>query len=130
MVNQDYTHKWDGRSILVVEDDESSAYLFGEILKGTGIHVSFATNGEDAVRFIEAHPDTDLVLMDVHLPVKDGFTATKEIKALSSTVRVIAQTAYAFSVDQHEARRAGCDALVNKPINRSVLLDKLTTLLD
>ncbi len=119
-----------GRHILVVEDDESSAFLYGEILKGTGMNMHFVSDGEQAVSYIRKNPDTDLVLMDVHLPVKDGFTATKEIKAISNQIKVIAQTAYAISVDRHEAKRAGCDGFVTKPVNPGVLIGKMSSLLE
>jgi len=59
------------------------------------------------------------------LPDKDGFTATREIKSFDSSVVIIAQTAYAFSMDYHEAMQAGCDAYLTKPLNMSLLLDKM-----
>lgn len=118
-------YRWNNKSILVVEDDESSTYLIGEILKETGAKVDYTTDGDEAVEFVRNHPDTDLILMDIHLPEKDGFTATREIKAIASSVIVIAQTAYAFSVDYHEAEKAGCDAFFTKPLNPNLLLDKM-----
>ena len=118
-------YHWNNKSILVVEDDESSTYLLGEILKETGAKVDYTTDGDEAVEFVRNHPDTDLILMDIHLPEKDGFTATREIKAIASSVVVIAQTAYAFSVDYHEAEMAGCDAFFTKPLNPNLLLDKM-----
>lgn len=122
-------YHWNNKSILVVEDDESSTYLLNEILKGTGARVEYTTDGEEAVEYVRKHPDTDLILMDIHLPEKDGFTATREIKAISGSVVVIAQTAYAFSVDHHEAEKAGCDAFFTKPLNPYLLLDKMNSFL-
>jgi len=118
-------YQWNNKNILVVEDDESSTYLIGEILKETGAKVDFTTDGDEAVEFFRNHPETDLILMDIHLPEKDGFTATREIKAIASSVVIIAQTAYAFSVDHYEAEKAGCDAFFTKPLNPSLLLDKM-----
>lgn len=118
-------YRWDSKNILVVEDDESSAFLLGTFLKETGASISFTTDGNEAVDFVRAHPETDLILMDILLPDKDGFTATREIKSFARDVVVIAQTAYAFSMDHHEARRAGCDAYLTKPLNMSLLLDKI-----
>ncbi|MCK4746968.1 MAG: response regulator [Bacteroidales bacterium] len=123
------SYHWRTKNILVVEDDESSAYLLGEILKNTGATIDFTTDGDEAVAFIRQHPETDLILMDIHLPEKDGFTATREIKALAQNIVVIAQTAYAFSVDIHEAEKAGCDAFLTKPLNPFLLLDKLNSYL-
>ena len=118
-------YRWKSKNILVVEDDESSAFLLGTFLKETGAHISYTTDGNEAVDFVRQHPETDLVLMDILLPEKDGFTATKEIKSFARDVVVIAQTAYAFSMDHHEAERAGCDAYLTKPLNMSLLLDKM-----
>ncbi|MCK4991337.1 MAG: response regulator [Bacteroidales bacterium] len=118
-------YRWDSKNILVVEDDESSAFLLGTFLKETGASISFTTDGNEAVDFVREHPETDLILMDILLPDKDGFTATREIKSFARDVVVIAQTAYAFSMDHHEALRAGCDAYLTKPLNMSLLLDKI-----
>jgi CheY-like chemotaxis protein len=118
-------YRWDTKNILVVEDDESSAYLLGEILKGTGAHIDYSRDGEDAIAYIREHPDTDLVLMDVHLPQIDGFTATKKIKSFARDVVIIAQTAYVLSTNYQEAREAGCDEFITKPLRPAMLLDKM-----
>lgn len=128
-MNASPDYNWNTKQILVVEDDESSAFLLGEILKETGAKVSFRYDGEAAVAYMRKHPETDLILMDVLLPEKDGFTATREIKAFASKVVVIAQTAYAFSVDHQQAQQAGCDAFLTKPLVTTVLLDKIDSLL-
>ena len=118
-------YRWNSKNILVVEDDESSAFLLGTFLKDTGASISFTTDGNEAVDFVRQHPETDLVLMDILLPDKDGFTATREIKSFARDVVIIAQTAYAFSMDHREALKAGCDAYLTKPLNMSLLLDKI-----
>jgi CheY-like chemotaxis protein len=118
-------YRWKSKNILVVEDDESSAFLLGTYLKETGANIAFTSEGNKAVDYVRQHPETDLVLMDIHLPDKDGFTATREIKSFARDVVVIAQTAFAFSVDHQEALRAGCDAYLTKPLNMSLLLDKM-----
>jgi CheY-like chemotaxis protein len=122
-------YKWDSKNILVVEDDESSAYLLDVILKETGASIALANNGKKAVEFIRKHPDTDLILMDIHLPEKDGFSATREIKSFARNVVVIAQTSYSLTKDQHEAKQAGCDAYFIKPLNMNLLLDKMNSYL-
>jgi CheY-like chemotaxis protein len=123
------TYSWNSKNILVVEDDESSAFLLGTFLKATGACISYTPDGDQAVEFVRQHPETDLVLMDINLPDKVGFTATREIKSLDSQVVVIAQTVYAFSTDYDEARREGCDAYLTKPLNMSLLLDKMNSYL-
>ena len=118
-------YRWQSKNILVVEDDESSAYVLGTFLKETGASISFTAEGDEAVDYVRRHPETDLVLMDIHLPQKDGLTATREIKSFASDVVVIAQTAYAFSTNHQEALMAGCDDYLTKPLNMSLLLDKM-----
>ena len=118
-------YKWSSKNILVVEDDESSAFLLNEFLKNTGAKVTYTTDGKEAVEHVRLNPQTDLVLMDVLPPEKDGLMATREIKSFASNVKVIAQTSYAFSVDAKEAEQAGCDAFITKPLNMSLLLDKM-----
>ena len=118
-------YRWNKKQILVVEDDESSAYLLGEILRETGARVNYTTDGAEAVAFMREHPETDLILMDIHLPEMDGFTATRKIKAFANQVIVIAQTSYALSADHRQVEMAGCDAFLTKPLNTSVLLDKM-----
>ncbi len=122
-------YHWNNRNILVVEDDESSTLLLCEILKDTGAKVKYTTDGNEAVEYVKENRDIDLILMDIHLPEKDGFTATREIKVIASQVVVIAQTAFAFSVDYYEARKAGCDAFFTKPLNPYLLLDKMNSYL-
>ena len=119
------SYHWSEKKILVVEDDESSAFLLGEILRETGATVNYRSDGEAAVAYMRRNPHTDLILMDVLLPEMDGFSATRKIKSFASNVIIIAQTAYAFSVDHEQARDAGCDAFLTKPLVPTVLLDKI-----
>ena len=119
------SYHWNEKQILVVEDDESSAFLLGEILRETGATVNYRTDGEAAVAYMRRNPGTDLILMDVLLPEMDGFSATRKIKSFASDVIIIAQTAYAFSVDHEQASDAGCDAFLTKPLVPTVLLDKI-----
>lgn len=123
------TYDWKRRKILVVEDDESSSFLINEILKHTGVDIAYTVDGNEAVDYIKSNPNTDLILMDIHLPVKDGFAATKEIKNFKKKIVVIAQTAYAFSSDRDKAREAGCDDFITKPLNPYLLLSKLNNYL-
>ena len=122
-------YRGDTKNILVVEDDESSAFLLETFLKDTGARIAFTKDGNMAVDYVRQHPETDLILMDIHLPEKDGFTATREIKTFARDVVVIAQTADAFSIEQQEALKAGCDAYLTKPLNMGLLLDKMDSYL-
>lgn len=80
-------------------------------------------NGKEAVQLCKENPDIDLVLMDIKMPLMNGYEATKQIKAFRPALPVIAQTAYAMAEDEDKARNAGCDDYVSKPINPEKLLN-------
>jgi len=79
----------------------------------------FAENGQEAVALYKQHPETDLVLMDIKMPVIDGYTATMKIKEIDSDALVIAQTAYALAGDKEKALAAGCRDYLTKPLKKS-----------
>jgi len=122
-------YHWKDKQILIVEDDDSSSFLLGEILKKTGVILSFAFSGIEAVDFIRKHPTTDLVLMDIQLPDKDGLTATREIKQINQNIFVITQSAYLYlaNIDSRDSKDA--DDYLSKPINPKLLLSKIDTFL-
>jgi CheY-like chemotaxis protein len=119
------SYTWKDKQILIVEDDESSSYLLGEILKGSKATLAYSTNGNEAVDYVRKHPDTDIVLMDINLPDMDGITATRLIKGIRKKIVVFAQSAYTSFSDQEHAREAGCDEFIVKPINPYLLLSKI-----
>lgn len=103
--------------ILIVEDHPDNAELISDLLTAHGYTVVFADNGRDGVECARAeHPD--LVLMDLSLPVMDGFQATKEIKSdpKLKAIPIIALTAHAMAGDENRALAAGCDGYISKPI--------------
>jgi two-component system, cell cycle response regulator DivK len=110
-------------TVLVVEDDESNMILYKRILSKTKAKVITAGNGQEAIERFEENPDIDIVLMDLKMPVLNGFEATRKIKELSPNTPIIAQTAYAFSNDAAEALAAGCDAYISKPLDIDKLLE-------
>ncbi len=111
--------------ILIVEDDESVFEYFEAIFNHQPCTLLKAYNGESAISVCDEHPEIDLVLMDLKMPVMNGFEATKIIKQMRPTLPVIAQTAYALAGDEHRARQAGCDDYITKPIKRSKLFEKM-----
>lgn len=121
-----------GRRLLLVEDNELNSEIATEILTDAGFVVETAQNGQDAVDVIKNLPDPHYyyaVLMDVQMPVMDGYTATKAIRALPDKQRanipIIAMTANAFEEDRRKAEEAGMNAHVAKPINVELLLHTL-----
>lgn len=118
-----------GENILIVEDDEFSFDFLKIVLEKPGTSIFRATDGEEAIKFCEENPDTDLVLMDINMPIMNGFEATKRIKKFRPQLPIIAQTAYAISGDREKALAAGCEDYISKPIKKDELLQKIEKLL-
>jgi two-component system cell cycle response regulator DivK len=112
-----------GRRILVVEDQEDNRTILRDLLTHAGFVVLEAVTGEEGVRAAEAHRP-DLILMDIQLPLVDGYEATRRIKARPElrAIPVVAVTSYALSGDEAKARAAGCDGYVTKPFSPRQLL--------
>ncbi len=125
-----------GKTLLLVDDNEINRSLATLILKKAGFTVESAADGKEAVeRVRESDPRRfDAILMDVQMPVMNGYEATRAIRALPDKERaalpIIAMTANAFKEDQDEAKAAGMDAYVTKPIEIGKLLQTLEDLLD
>lgn len=122
-------YNWQGKKILIVEDDEMSYVYLKEILKSTQVDIIHAKNGREAIEMFESNPDIDLVLMDIKLPEMDGYEATSKIKQLRPEVPVVAQTAYAMADDHQKILQVGCDEYITKPINRRKLLQTVDALI-
>jgi CheY-like chemotaxis protein len=116
--------------ILLVEDNEMNRDMLSRRLLRKGYEVALAVDGEQAVRSAAADPP-DLVLMDMSLPVIDGWEATRRIKAAAATahIPIIALTAHAMAGDREKAIAAGCDDYDTKPIELTRLLEKIEALL-
>ena len=115
--------------ILITEDDEHSMVYLRTILKGDNTRLYLAGNGQEAVKIVSEVPEIDVVLMDLKMPVMDGFEATRQIKKIRPSLPVIAQTAYAFSNDQEKAMAAGCDEFLAKPVRKELLFSTIQKLI-
>jgi two-component system cell cycle response regulator DivK len=116
--------------ILLVEDTPEIREMLARRLVKRNFNVVLACNGEEACAVARSeHPD--LILMDMHLPVLDGWEATRQLKtgADTQTIPIIALTADAMSGDREKAIQAGCDDYETKPIDLANLLDKMQKLL-
>lgn len=112
-------------TILVAEDDEAN-YLYVEaLLRKSPIKLIHAENGEVAVEKIKNHPEISMVIMDLKMPVMDGFEATQKIKEMNARMPVIALTAYSGSDEKQRALGSGCSDLLLKPLKKELLLKKL-----
>lgn len=127
-VKKEQDGKNDTVIILIAEDDESNYIILQSMLK-KGYRLIHAWNGEEAVEYFKKY-NPDLILMDVKMPVKDGYEATTEIRKLSSTVPIIAITAYSFDENQDRMFESGFNAYEPKPINRNALKNRITGLLN
>ena len=112
--------------ILIVEDNEMNRDMLSRRLQRKGFEVVMAVDGQAGVDMATAEAP-DLVLMDLSLPVMDGWEATRHLKANEATrnIPVIALTAHAMQGDEQKALEAGCDDYDTKPVNFSRLLEKI-----
>ena len=111
-----------GFMILVVDDDSISRLLLKGVLAGRKANVLVAENGKEAVEKVENEPGIQVVLMDMKMPVMNGYEATKCIKQSQPDLPVIAQTAFVSPSEKEAAMVAGCDAVLPKPIDTGELL--------
>ena len=114
------------KRILVVEDREDNRQILRDLLSHAGYEVIEVDNGEAAFPAAAEHRP-DVILMDIQLPLLDGYEATRRIKADPTLkhIPIIVVTSYALSGDEAKARTAGCDAYVAKPFSPRALLDKI-----
>jgi len=110
-------------TILVAEDDPVNFIYITEVLKGTNINLLHAKNGNEAVEISDRNKSIDLILMDLRMPVLNGYEATKIIKKNTPCIPIIAVTAYSLSETEEMAKEAGCDGYYTKPIRRDTLLN-------
>ena len=115
-------------NILLVEDNEMNRDMLSRRLERKGHSVAIAVDGQQGVDMALAG-SYDLILMDMSLPVLDGWEATRRIKAVNRTVPIIALTAHAMEGDERKAREAGCDDYDTKPVDLARLLEKMDRLL-
>jgi CheY-like chemotaxis protein len=114
---------WEGKSILVVEDDPSNFMLIHEILKTTGIKIIQAENGDEALKILSSSNSPDIIIMDVKLPGIDGYETTRRIRESNKEIPIIANTAYAMEGDRNKSIEAGCNEYISKPTDRKLLIN-------
>ena len=117
--------------ILLVEDNEMNRDMLSRRLIKRGFDVVIAVDGAEGVELAQSESPA-LILMDMSLPVKHGWDATRELKANADTAKipVIALTAHAMTGDREKALEAGCDEFETKPVELPRLLEKMERLLD
>ena len=112
--------------ILAVEDQEDNMQILRDLITSAGYEIVEALNGEEALTAV-AKRRPDLILMDIQLPIMDGYEATRRIKATPAlrSIPIIAVTSHALGDGEEKARAAGCDDFVSKPFSPRQLLAKI-----
>src|SRR6059036_2348243 len=110
--------------ILLVEDNEMNRDMLSRRLERKGYQIVIAVNGEQAVAMARIQAPA-LILMDMSLPVLDGWEATRRIRAANQTIPIIALTAHAMAGDEQKAKEAGCNDYDTKPVELTRLLGKI-----
>ncbi|EIA07216.1 PAS domain-containing hybrid sensor histidine kinase/response regulator [Flavobacterium frigoris] len=111
--------------ILVAEDDSISLKFISKILKIFGENLLIARNGFEAVNLCKKNPDIDIVLMDIQMPVMNGYEAIKKIREFNEEVIIITQSAFVFTDEAEKAIEVGGNGYISKPINKNQLIDHI-----
>lgn len=120
---------WETKNVLVVEDVDTNKIFFDAALRRTKAKILWAKDGQEAIDMFKANR-IDLVLMDLQLPIMDGYTATRAIKEINPDVPIIAQTAHVMSGEREKCMEAGCNDYLAKPIRLQILIDTLSKYLN
>ncbi|NOZ47238.1 MAG: response regulator [Chlorobi bacterium] len=120
---------WSNRTFIIAEDVEFNYLYLSEILQKTNAQILWAKNGQEALYLFEKNKKIDCVLMDIQMPVMNGFEATTEIKRKYPDVPVIIQTAYTIDEEREKSVLAGSDDFLSKPIKPSSLYHSISKLL-
>jgi two-component system, cell cycle response regulator DivK len=116
---------WSKKTILVVEDEAFTRFFYNKALQLTGVNLLFAENGAEGMKMATENKEIDCVLMDIRMPIADGYEATRMIKSIKKDLPIIVQTAYVLSNERLLAFQAGCDEFISKPIRLEVLFKLL-----
>lgn len=128
-VNASLVQNWGDKVILVVEDVDTNKIFFDAALRKTHAKILWAKDGQEAIDMFKQNV-IDLVLMDLQLPIIDGYTATRELKKINKRIPIIAQTAHVMSGEREKCLEAGCDDYLAKPIRLQVLMETLSKFLN
>ena len=125
------TNNFKGVKILIAEDDVCSYDYLSEIFSDIDAEICFTKNGQELMNTIE-HFRPNLLLLDINMPIKNGFECLREIKTrnLNHTCKIIAQTAYAFKNEKEQCLKEGCNEYIAKPYTKEELLEKVTRVMN
>ncbi|VAW22685.1 hypothetical protein MNBD_BACTEROID04-396, partial [hydrothermal vent metagenome] len=122
---QGITEKTKKTTILVAEDEEYNMMYINVLFSSTKFKIIEANNGKQAVELFKKHPEIDLVLMDIQMPIMNGNEAMKEIKKIKPSIPVIALSAFAMESDKEKTLKKGFDFYISKPIDKKLLFNTI-----
>lgn len=117
-------------TILVAEDVDDNFSFINSLLNKTGAKIIWVKNGEEAIKKVKENPNIDLVIMDVQMPVMDGYTAARLIRIEQPFLPILVQTAFASSSEADIALKAGCDNVIHKPIQLAEFWEVINSLIN
>ncbi len=112
------------RPLILIAEDLDSNFLFLKIVLSKKYNIIWAKDGAQALQLFKEH-EPNLILMDIKMPIMDGLESTRAIRAISTDIPIIAQTANAFESDRQKAEEAGCSNVITKPIKITRLLEMI-----
>ncbi|OFY52120.1 MAG: hypothetical protein A2W85_11895 [Bacteroidetes bacterium GWF2_41_31] len=115
------TPNWTDKTILIVEDVDSSRRYFEAALKLTKANLIYARNGQEAIDVLERKQGIDLILLDIYLPLVSGIEVLKHIRKTDPKIPIIVQTAYTGYHNEKEALQAGANVFLSKPVSLTSL---------
>lgn len=120
--NNQFNDSFNGKTILIADDEETNFIFYREMLKKTGLKLIWVRNGLEAIDVVKTKQNISLVLMDCKMPVMDGFQATLLIKQLNKNLPVIAQTAFNMHEERERCFEVGCNEYITKPLRQNELI--------
>ncbi len=119
-------HNWENKQILIAEDELMNYLYLEEVLSDTKIKIIWCKNGKEAVDLVASGKEkVDVILMDIKMPVMNGYEATKLIKEQAPEIPIILQSAYAMQDEKEKGFSVGCNEYLEKPIGVDKLLDTI-----
>lgn len=122
VIDNEFVNHLKKLKILIAEDDLISKLFINKIVQPFSKEILNVSNGVEVVKSCKNNPDIDLILMDIKMPIMDGYEATQEIRKFNKDVIILAQSAYGLSSDIQEAINAGCNDHISKPIDKNKFL--------
>lgn len=116
---------WESKTLLIVDDETITHDYIKNIVLFSNIKILHAYNGKEAIELFGKNPQISIIIMDISMPIMDGYEATRIIKTKKPKMPIIAQTAYALSTDKVKSIQGGFDCYLTKPIEKKILIETL-----